>query len=117
MKLMSFMLTTEQVRNSTPEHPLKDVTRRLGWWKLEPGQRVMACEKCMGLRKGEAVQRIREIEIVRVGGEPLNTITQEDVKREGFPDMTPAEFVAFFAKSHRCAYDAVVNRIEFRYLP
>ena len=41
---MSFMLTTEQVRNKT-----KTVTRRLGWWFLKPGEIVNAVEKGMGL--------------------------------------------------------------------
>ena len=42
------MLTKEQILART-----KTVTRRLGWWFLKPGDVVWACEKCMGLKKGE----------------------------------------------------------------
>lgn len=61
MRNMSFALTTDQFLAGT-----KTVTRRLGWKFLKPGDRVMACEKCMGLRKGEKIRRLGEIEIVSV---------------------------------------------------
>jgi hypothetical protein len=44
---MSFSLTTQQARDKT-----KDVTRRLGWWFLEPGDIVQQVEKARGLKKG-----------------------------------------------------------------
>jgi len=68
----------------------------------------------MGLKKGEKVQRIGEIEIVDVRPERLGDITRKDVIREGFPEMTPAEFVDFFCRFNRCTPDTVVTRIEFR---
>jgi len=41
--------------------------------------------------------------------------------REGFPGMSPAEFMAMFCKSHRikglpCLPADYITRIEFRYL-
>ena len=47
MRAMSFMLTTEQMRNRS-----KSVTRRLGWNTLKPGDRIIAAVKCQGLGKG-----------------------------------------------------------------
>ncbi len=108
---MSFALTTPQFLNKT-----KDVTRRLGWDFLQPGDLLWAVKKAMGLRKGEQIQRLGLIEIVSVRAEPLNAITKEDVAREGFPQWTPAEFINFFAGHNEVPQDTIVNRIEFRHL-
>ncbi len=53
MRNMSFMLTTQQMQDRT-----KDVTRRVGWWFLKPGDVIMAVEKGMGLKKGEKIKRM-----------------------------------------------------------
>ena len=111
MRNMSFSLTTDAVRSQT-----KTVTRRFGWWFLRPGDLVQPVEKGMGLRKGERVKPIGPpVRIVATRAEPLNAITPEDVVREGFPDMTPDEFVDMLCRHYRCAPDRVVNRIEFEY--
>jgi hypothetical protein len=107
---MSFMLTKEQIRKKQ-----KTVTRRLGWWFLKPGDVVWACEKCMGLKKGAKVKRICLIQIVDTHPEPLTAITQEECAKEGFPDMTPDQFIKMFCELDRCKPDTIVNRIEFRY--
>ena len=107
---MSFWLTTAQIRNGT-----KWVTRRLGWWDLEPDELVMACVKCQGLRKGEKIQKIRPIQIVSTRPEPLGAVTEEDVVLEGFPGMSRAAFVAMFLEHMPDAAFEPVNRIEFRY--
>jgi hypothetical protein len=115
---MSFSLTTAQVRAGT-----KTVTRRMGWEYLKAGERVMACEKVMGRRKGEPLARIREIEIVSVHREQLADLLtsfgygQAECDREGFPEMTPDEFVSFFCRSHKgCTPYSDITRIEFRYV-
>ena len=108
---MSFMLTTEQFKNRT-----KTVTRRLGWKFLKPGDVVMGCKKCMGLKKGEKIERLGLIRIVDVRRERLNQITDEDVVREGFPGMTRLGFIKFFMKEARCLIVQPVTRIEFEYL-
>lgn len=108
---MSFMLTTAQMYART-----KTVTRRLGWDDLKPGDRVMACEKCQGLGKGGTVTRIVVIEIVSNSKSVLCWISKEDVVKEGFPGMRPAQFVRMFVAANKCAPDEVVNRIEFKYV-
>jgi len=110
---MSFALTTEKIRNGT-----KTVTRRLGWWNLKPGEVVNACVKCMGLRKGEKVEVIRRILVISTRPERLSAITKEEVIKEGFPEMSPQDFIAFFLNTHKAAYGPLVqvNRIEFEYI-
>lgn len=108
---ISFMLTRQQVYNRT-----KRVTRRLGWKKLKVGQILNACEKCQGIKPGERIVRICQIRVLDTRWEPLNQITQEDVILEGFPEMTPEQFVAFFCEANKCQPDEPVNRIEFEYL-
>ena len=111
MRNMSFALTTQQVRDRT-----KDVTRRLGWGNLKPGERVQACVKCMGLKPGEKIERITVIECVSNHPECIAAITPNDVKREGFPEMNPEQFVDMFCEHMRVDRSQVVNRIEFKYI-
>ena len=111
MRSMSFMLTRQAVINRT-----KTVTRRLGWGNLKPGDRVHAVTKAMGLKKGEKQERLGVIEVVSVRREELRDISRDDVLREGFPGMFPDEFVAMFRRNMKCQPDAIVNRIEFRYV-
>jgi len=108
---MSFMLTTEQIRNKT-----KDVTRRLKWLFVKPGDILNAVEKGMGLKKGEKVVRICQIRVVSTRLEELNKITKEDCIREGFPQMEPREFVEMFCKHNKCEQTRTINRIVFEYL-
>lgn len=112
MRNMSFMLTTEQIRKQT-----KTVTRRDGWWKLKVGDIVMAVEKCQGLKKGEKIKKLKPIRIISTQPEVLRNITIKEVIREGFPSMTPGEFIEMFCKTHKgCTPDKVINRIEFEYI-
>jgi hypothetical protein len=109
---MSVALTEARVVDRT-----KTVTRRLGWLFLRPGDRVTLCRKVMGRRAGEPLVRIAEVEIVSIWRERLEDISPEDVAAEGFPEWTPAQFVAFF-RDHMRAFNpaVVVTRIEWRYL-
>jgi hypothetical protein len=108
---MSFSLTTPQFRDRS-----KTVTRRCGWWFLKPGDVVCGVEKGRGLKKGEKIKRLGMIRIVSARPERLSTIDAADVRREGFPDHTPAQFVAMFCKHNRIEPNHLVNRIEFEYL-
>lgn len=111
MRNMSFMLTTEQIRNRT-----KSVTRRMGWSFLKPGDKVQAVEKGMGIRKGEKMNKICTIVIVSNTPEMLIKITPEEVIKEGFPGKSPNWFIDMFCKSHKkCTPVTVINRIEFKY--
>lgn len=56
MRNISFSLTEEQFLDDS-----KSVTRRLGCAFLKPGDRLMACRKCMGLKMGEKIVRLGEI--------------------------------------------------------
>ena len=108
---MSFMLTTRQVEDES-----KDVTRRDGWWFLKPGDRLWAVEKAMGLKKGEKVKRLKLIEVVSTRAEQLDAIDGDDVKREGFPDWKPIDFIWFYRYHNGGWVDQIVNRIEFKYV-
>lgn len=114
-RLISFSMTTPQIRTRE-----KDVTRRLGWFHLKPGQRLTGVVKAMGLKKGEKAELLAEIEVVSVTNEPLSAIASypDDCRREGFPGMQPAEFVAMFCRHYggKVTPDTKVTRIEFKYV-
>lgn len=120
MRNMSFALTEPQMLRQC-----KHVTRRLGWRFLNVGVFLQPVKKCMGLRRGEKAERIGGgIEVVDLRREPLGRMTDEpkygamECAREGFPDMTPAEFVAMFCATHRgCTPKTIITRIEFRFMP
>lgn len=113
MRNISFSLTTPQFLDGS-----KDVTRRLGWWNLKAGDRLMAVEKAMGLKKGEKMKRLGVIEVISATAEPLAAMAEADVKREGFPDWTRADFINFFTeKNPKCGPFTTVMRIEFKKVP
>lgn len=115
---MSFALTTRQILDRT-----KTVTRRTGWAFLKPGDLIQAIEKGQGLKKGEHVKKLAVIEVVSVTGEWMSCFrgrvdAQAECVREGFPEMSPEDFYAFFRGSHAdpSADDLLVYRIEFSYV-
>ena len=114
MRNMSFSLTTPQYRAR-----LKLVTRRLGWADLTPGEKFMGVVKGMGLRKGEKVERIHAATCVSNTPETLKRMIwdqaygKREVILEGFPELTPRQFVEMFCKHNRCAPEATVQRIAF----
>lgn len=118
MRNMSFALTTHQVREKS-----KDVTRRLGWLHLKVGEAFQPVTKCMGLRPGEKIERLGDAVVtVSTRREPLRRMTdepeygREECRREGFPEMSPEEFVAMFCATHKgCTPETTLTRIEFRY--
>lgn len=111
-RLMSVSLTERQVRDRS-----KTVTRRAGWRSLKEGDRLTLVRKAMGLRKGETVVRVAEVQVISIRRERLDAITPEDVIAEGFPEMTAAEFTAFFCGTHEgCTPGSEITRIEWRYL-
>jgi hypothetical protein len=71
----------------------------------------------MGRRAGESLDRIATVEVTGVRRESLNAVTPDDVTAEGFPQLSPAEFVRFFCRTHRgCTPQTTVTRIQWRYL-
>ena len=110
-RLMSVALTTSQVRNRQ-----KSVTRRCGWLMIKPGDLLTLCPKVRGRRLGEPLERIVTVEVISCRREQLDAITTEDVIAEGFPSMSPAEFVAFFCATHHgVTPKSIVTRIEWAY--
>lgn len=114
-RLMSVTLTEDAVRDRS-----KTVTRRLGWAKLKPADRLTLCRKVMGRRRADGsvdpLVRIAEVEVVSVRREPLSSIGPGETALEGFPDMTGGAFIEFFCQHMRCAPDTLVTRIEWRYV-
>jgi hypothetical protein len=114
---MSFAMTTQQVIDEN-----KTVTRRFGWWFLKVGDIVNACEKCMGLKKGEKVNKLKQIRVTGIRYEPLNMMVRDrrygekECKLEGFPYMEPDDFVQMLVDNYKCDPSKLVNRIEFEYL-
>lgn len=113
MRIMSFSTTVDQIRKET-----KTVTRRLGWKFLKPGDEIMAVVKCLGLRKGDKIEKIRPLSIVNVNRQVLYlNISEEEVIKEGFPDMSSLDFVKMFCKINKCDEFVELTRIEFKYIP
>ncbi len=119
MRAISFALTERQFLDGS-----KDVTRRLGWKFLKPGDRLIAARKCMGLGKGGKRHDLGVIEVVSVRREALDRMLYgtdygfNECEREGFPIWTPGKFIDFFCMSHKgCKPWSMVTRIEFRRLP
>lgn len=111
MPNMSFMLTMAQYLNGK-----KDVTRRLGWLNLKPGDHFMGVQKGQGLKKGEKVVRLGASVVVSVRRELLWKITKRDVIREGFPELSKEEFITMFCQHNKCGRHQYINRIEFKKL-
>jgi hypothetical protein len=123
MKNMAFSLTTRQMRDKT-----KDVTRRVGWAFLKPGDRVCAIVKGQGLKKGEKIERLGIIEIVSNTPEDAGALiaprikgyknytehgARREVDREGFPGHSVVWFVQMLIKHNNLDAGDTVNRIEF----
>lgn len=118
MRNISFAMTKEQFRDRS-----KDVTRRLGWWDAEVGWQLMGCEKCQGLGPGGKIVRMGAIVLVDARRERLDRMLTDrtygvvEVCREGFPMMTPLEFVQFFIQGHKGAtMNSVIMRLEFKHI-
>lgn len=112
---ISFFLTQRQFLDGS-----KTVTRRMGWETLRAGDELIAIEKGQGLKAGQAQVVMGRIRIKDARLEKLRRITDEpeygaaEVIAEGFPEMTPEQFVEFFWKSHPGCYpNKVITRIEF----
>lgn len=116
MRNISFALTTPQFIDGT-----KDVTRRMGWLFLKPGDVLQAIEKGQGLGKGGKVKPLGTIQVKDVRREALREMTDrddgygfEECRREGFPHSSPPDFVQFFCAGHKgCTPDSIITRIEF----
>ncbi|MCD6200036.1 MAG: hypothetical protein J7K15_15960 [Deltaproteobacteria bacterium] len=79
---------------------------------------MTGCKKCRGLKPGEKIERLGLIRVVDVRRERLNQITDEDVVKEGFPNMNRQAFIKFFIDEMKPKHGGLepITRIEFEYL-
>lgn len=129
-RLMAVSMTVDAVIERR-----KTVTRRLGWLFVKPGDRLVLCRKVQGRKRRdgtvEPLDRLALVEVVTVRREPLEWLlplrtvppharwpyARDEMTREGFPGMDPRHFVEeYFVKAQGVAPDALVTRIEWRYL-
>lgn len=128
MPNMSFFLTEKQFLARE-----KDVTRRyLSWRKMKKGDYFTAVRKQQGLRKGEHTVVLGQCQCVNIHTEPLHDIIKRpvrvdqihkpdtdwktEVQREGFPDLSPEQFVQMLCKEAHCHPHSPVQRIVFKRL-
>lgn len=101
----------------------KTVTRRTGWANLKQGTRLLAVRKAMGLKAGEKMQALCEIEVIHVCRQALCCINADECAREGFPNLTPEQFIAFFTAKVKTPGmglridEITITRIEFHKVP
>ena len=111
---ISFSLTAGQIKARQ-----KTVTRRFGWWNLQPGTVLTGIGE---VGNGDKAEKICLIRIVSVRPEPLRFMLedrlygQRECELEGFPDMSPEEYVSMRLKKHGVITDKICNRIYFEYL-
>jgi hypothetical protein len=122
---MSVAMTTDAVIERR-----KTVSRRLNWWEDKNGRRLLnagdtltLCRKVQGRKPGEPIDRLAEVEVVSRRREPLIRLIEDrayglaEVEREGFPGMSPVDFVdRYFVQAQGMSVHDVVTRIEWRYL-
>lgn len=117
MRNMSFALTTEQFRNRS-----KRVTRRVGWEFLEGGEHLRGVVKSQGLKKGEHPIPLGVIVVENAHRERLDRMIDDieygrrEVILEGFPHMTPHEFVAMFCTHNKIKPSDSITRIAYSYV-
>jgi hypothetical protein len=71
------------------------------------------------LKKGEKHRKLKLLRILDTRREPLSTMRdygQEECAREGFPHLTPDEFIEMLVAHSGKTEDDDVNRIEFEYV-
>ena len=91
------------------------MTRRHGWWKLKPGDILIACEKHLGMEGKECIQICR-IRIISTRTEQLCDVSDADIIREGYDDLTKDQFISMCSTRWHIEPSANINRIEFAYL-
>jgi hypothetical protein len=136
MRNISFTATKPQFRAHQ-----KHVTRRGNkngptWKNLKPGDVLMGCEQCQGLGKGGKVCRMGAIIILDATPEPINDIIRRPVREipivianqyqdyvfqaettlEGFPELTPVQFVDMLCEMNDCDPETEITRILFDYI-
>ena len=110
MRCMSFVATTEQVKNQT-----KTVTRRMGWKFLRRGDLIEAVAKYRGVPKKKR-RKLATIRVTIIYRQRLSDISGFDCTGEGFPEWGPSVFIRFFCKMNKCKPSQWVTVIWFEYV-
>jgi len=132
---ISFSETTEQIRQHR-KHVTRRVDKSLRLSKKEPGTILQSIERGQGIKKGEHVVKLDQIIILEVNREPLDDIIRRPVREipevirwkhiatpiltetvlEGFPELTPVEFVDLFCRiNKKCTPETEITRVLFDY--
>ena len=100
----------------TPEHFQKQtVFRCLLWDTAEIGDILTAVVNRRAQK--DDMQILGNIRLTNVRREQLDSITQEDVVKEGYLYLTPSQFIEAFMDHHRCGPAQMITRLEFEHLP
>lgn len=111
MRNISVALTKKQVRAK-----VKTVTRRKGWLFVKIGELLQPVDRTMGFKKGQRPKKIgRPVRVLSVTRERLYRITPEECTREGFPELTPEQFIELYCKANGGDENQMTTRIEWRY--
>lgn len=135
---ISFSATTEQVRQHW-KHVTRRIDKSLRLAKKKPGDILQGIERGQGIKKGEHVVKLDQIVILEVNREPLDEIICRPIRPigkpdpigcglyqyegipettlEGFPELTPVQFVETFCKINpKCTPDTEITRVLFDYV-
>ena len=113
MRLISFAKTTEQFVEG-----LKTETRRDGWRRAHVGDMLQPVNRLPRVGAGKWWPLLwrgeyRHIQLDLVERVRLGDITKEQVQKEGFPEMSPVEFVRFYCAPRQPDPDRIVTRLSF----
>ena len=107
-RLISFVKTVDQMKDRS-----KTVTRRHGWTWLKPPTILEAVDRSPRCRG--RFERLGLIRVKSIRRERLGSIAPADLILEGFPQLSPEEFVLLYCDG-KPDPDRTVTRIEFEHL-
>jgi hypothetical protein len=133
MRNISFTETKPQFRARQKHRTRRGNKNGPTWKSLKPGDVLMGCEQCQGLGKGGKIVRMGPIVILETNFEPLDDIIRrpmrtinpcslqpvwwsDETTMEGFPELTPAQFVDMFCAMNDCEPETEINNILFDYV-
>jgi hypothetical protein len=133
MRNISFTATKPQFRAHQKHVTRRGNTNGPTWKNLKPGDVLMGCEQCQGLGKGGKIVKMGAIIILDATPEPINEIIRrptralnpctltpvwwsDETTMEGFPELTPVQFVDMLCDMNDCEPETEFNRVLFDYV-
>jgi hypothetical protein len=133
MQNISFTATIPQFRARQKHRTRRGNKNGPTWKNLKPGDVLMGCEQCQGLGKGGKIVRMGPIVILETNIERVDEIIRRPARHikpcqimptwwgdettlEGFPELTPFQFVDMFCEMNDCEPETEINNILFDYL-